>query len=238
MSTTTDAQWTTFAGGVLLGSALVAGGAFVALKYTNSNNVQSSLPATEPKELNKLPNSKRRNNRYACSNLSLANSPPFGCHFPLTPSLSLLLFLPTAGLPVLWLGKPCMAPPVAPCSAAMANLHLDAQKLSSIMKKTVSVAAVSVVVVAVLKPLIKITLDALLPPLSQIHHRTSFAGLDPTALQPPFLSLISMMPSLPPLHQAFLPLPPTGNLHVSPGRKRSVNLKPCIMLLVMGITLP
>jgi hypothetical protein len=34
MSTNTDSKWSTFAGGVLLGSAIVAGGAFVALKYT------------------------------------------------------------------------------------------------------------------------------------------------------------------------------------------------------------
>jgi hypothetical protein len=36
MSTTTDSRWSTFAGGVLLGSAIVAGGAFIALKYSPS----------------------------------------------------------------------------------------------------------------------------------------------------------------------------------------------------------
>jgi len=36
MSTTSDPKWSTFAGGVLLGSAIVAGGAFVALKYRPS----------------------------------------------------------------------------------------------------------------------------------------------------------------------------------------------------------
>jgi hypothetical protein len=50
MSTSTDPKWSTFAGGVLLGSAIVAGGAFVALKYRPS---LLAAPEAEPPGVNK-----------------------------------------------------------------------------------------------------------------------------------------------------------------------------------------
>jgi hypothetical protein len=46
MANTTDSRWSTFAGGVLLGSAIVAGGAFVALKYSPGSLL--TAPEAEP----------------------------------------------------------------------------------------------------------------------------------------------------------------------------------------------
>lgn len=61
MTTTTDSKWSTFAGGVLLGSAIVAGGAFVALKYTPK---LLTAPEAEPSGVNKNGNlTKRRPTR-------------------------------------------------------------------------------------------------------------------------------------------------------------------------------
>lgn len=50
MSSIADSKWPTFAGGVLLGSAVVAGGAFVALKYRPN---LLTAPEAEPSGVNK-----------------------------------------------------------------------------------------------------------------------------------------------------------------------------------------
>lgn len=70
---TTDSRWATFAGGVALGSVLVAGSAYVAFKVAARSHQQA-----EARDAFKLANNKRRSMRY------VSVSP--ACFFFQTPS--------------------------------------------------------------------------------------------------------------------------------------------------------
>ena len=134
MNTTTDSKWYTFAGGVLLGSALVSGGAFLALKYSSSSIVESP----EPREANKQ-TIKRRQTRQVCIYcVIIFNSLTYRKTLPSRhPYLSNCFFLPlsNAGRQVLWLAWASITTPLVVQTERTKLTHLLlVQKRMSITK--------------------------------------------------------------------------------------------------------